>query len=380
LIIMPIKKKILWVGYSPMTSLGLGKVGRELLTRLDDWDITMLAINTPWFDVSEIPKRDGTNIRILSVTTQAKSWIHYINMIKPDVVVIYGPLSLINEWCTIRAKNEFTVHPCKEIYYLTIETEPVPYDFKEAYNKHPAHLMITCSQWSADALDKAGIQSYVLSHGVDFDLYKHMEETRLNKTRWRVGTIARNDRRKGIVELIQGLEQAQMDPEKVELFLPCPALNDHGLGNNLRTHAYVNPDLRNQVIWCPLANLGLIYPEYAMPERYNTYDLHAFMTGGESFGLPVIEAAACEIPQLLTDLPVLNEIVGDNALYVEAKQRIVTDVGILRLPDPSDIAKALWIAYNEPDHMKDNAEAAKEHIKHMTWDWAVERLEVYLNE
>ncbi|MEO8376210.1 MAG: glycosyltransferase family 1 protein [Candidatus Sumerlaeota bacterium] len=43
----------------------------------------------------------------------------------------------------------------------------------------------------------------------------------------------------------------------------------------------------------------------------------ALPTRGEGFGLPVLEAMACGTPVVLSDIPVMHEVAGDAALYIQ---------------------------------------------------------------
>lgn len=52
-------------------------------------------------------------------------------------------------------------------------------------------------------------------------------------------------------------------------------------------------------------------------EIYRGTDLFLFLTGYEGFGLPVVEAQAMGIPVVCSDIPVLREIGGDGAIYVD---------------------------------------------------------------
>jgi len=363
-----------------MTILGMGKVCLELLMRLDNWDRITISPNLPWVDVQEIgPARDGKVIRCIA-SNNFRGTIHYINLFRPDVVVVYGPIGWISAWIEERNKHAMNMHPCKEIFYITVEGSPLPYDFVERFKTFNPQLVLTPSQWSADVLKNGGIDAEVLLHGVDHKFYSPTGDVRMEKTKFRVGSIARNDMRKGLVHLINAFYHLDDIPEEdIELFFPCPPLSDHGLGSNLRGWACGHERVKRQVAFCPLAAIGVYFPEELMPARYRTFDIHAFVSGGESFGLPVLEAAACKIPQLLSNHDVFKEIVGQGgAYYVRVEHDVYTQYGILKFPDPERIARGIRKLYFNERLRTKLAERAYENSKHLTWENATIKLEEYL--
>jgi len=84
----------------------------------------------------------------------------------------------------------------------------------------------------------------------------------------------------------------------------------------------------------------------------------------EGFGLPALEAMACETPLILSNISVYRELVGDNATYVNPNNRESIREGILKvLCDPG-----------EKKHIREAKELSKEY----TWKRAAQKtLEVF---
>ena len=59
-------------------------------------------------------------------------------------------------------------------------------------------------------------------------------------------------------------------------------------------------------------------PPEKMAELYATCDLFVYPTLVESFGLPLIEAMACGLPVVASDIPVNRELAGEAPLYFQA--------------------------------------------------------------
>ncbi len=53
-------------------------------------------------------------------------------------------------------------------------------------------------------------------------------------------------------------------------------------------------------------------------QAYAETDVHCMPSTGEGFGIPVIEAARCGTPNVLSPLPVFRELIGDGAIYTSS--------------------------------------------------------------
>jgi len=79
----------------------------------------------------------------------------------------------------------------------------------------------------------------------------------------------------------------------------------------------------------------------------------------EGFGLPVLEAMACEKPLIISNIPVYKELVGENAIYVNPKNKDSIKAGILEILCDT----------NQDERIK----AAKELSKEFTWEKTAEK-------
>jgi glycosyltransferase involved in cell wall biosynthesis len=344
----------------------------------------------PFIDVQEIgPTRDGNSVRCIA-SQNFQGTIHMINSFRPDVVFVYGPINWIATWMDARMRTK-NIWPHREIYYITVEADPLPRDFTVRFNHHYPDKILAPSQWSVDVLKKSHIEAEVFYHGIDFQEYSQKSEVDENKEKFTFGYVGRNDVRKGMQFLLKSITLVNDIPSDVfELYMTCPPV-DFGLGTDLKSSGEAEFDRHDSklnrigemnVKWCPLAAMGLVFPEVSMPSRYRSFDTHVFPSGGESFGLPVLEAAACGIPQILTALPVFTEIVGyDGALFVPSTNLWVQPWGDLHFPHPKDLAKAMEELYLNPEKAKKLAERAYETVRHkklMSWDNKARELEMHL--
>ena len=102
-----------------------------------------------------------------------------------------------------------------------------------------------------------------------------------------------------------------------------------------------------------------------LPMVYNLCDLFVYPTLYEGFGLPALEAMACGIPVVTTDVSSLPEIVGEAGLLV-----------------PPDDVEALFQGINnvlnDEDLSRNMARRGTEQAAKFSWEWAARStLEVY---
>ncbi|HSC77773.1 MAG TPA: glycosyltransferase family 1 protein [Candidatus Acidoferrales bacterium] len=107
-------------------------------------------------------------------------------------------------------------------------------------------------------------------------------------------------------------------------------LQQHGLDVELLTTADPNSDLAQSAATAaadrerardPALASRIRFIESRPPEKmaelYATCDLFVYPTLVESFGLPLIEAMACGLPVVASDIPVNRELAGDAPLYFQ---------------------------------------------------------------
>ncbi len=106
-------------------------------------------------------------------------------------------------------------------------------------------------------------------------------------------------------------------------------------------------------------------PDVTLTGRVSDDELAAIYSGAhalvfpsddEGFGLPTVEALACGTPVVATDIPVLREVLGDRATFVEAgdlEGLLAAGVAARRPAPPpppwtwADAARATWQVYSD---------------------------------
>lgn len=106
-------------------------------------------------------------------------------------------------------------------------------------------------------------------------------------------------------------------------------------------------------------------PDEELAILYNQAEAFIFPSFSEGFGLPGLEAMACGLPVLASDIPVFREVYQDAALYFNPK-------------DPQEIAKKIKIFLSDEDLQKKLITKGFEVARNYSWKKMVTKtLEVY---
>lgn len=94
------------------------------------------------------------------------------------------------------------------------------------------------------------------------------------------------------------------------------------------------------------ALMGL--PDQVMAQIFRSADVTLNATGGEGFGVPIIESLACGVPVIVTDFTAMTELCPPEVGWrVGWTDRFFTPAGSFMVwPDPAQIADALEAAFH----------------------------------
>ncbi len=119
-----------------------------------------------------------------------------------------------------------------------------------------------------------------------------------------------------------------------------------------------HPEVRQQAAALPEGSVVLPghLPESAVPDLYRGAALVVLPSRAEGFGLPVIEAMACGVPVICSDLPVLREIADGVALFCDPN-------------DPAAFADAMGAVLDAPGNSS-RRQLGIERARAFTWERA----------
>ena len=338
-----------------------------------------------------------------------KSLPKYLDELEPDALITINDIQMIEHVPQILYPQNIQMKildlPAKEVVSdetLNMQLEGLKARFKEKYPPKTKWIAY-CPQDGEPPIEKWK-ETYLLAdqlcamsqygqyvfkhyldldvpyiwHGVDTETFKDYDRRELFEDKFVVGDINRNQPRKQVTRLIEGFAKFAKGKDDVYLHLQKNWADEFGQPIAYFVRLY---DIGKHIV--RPAPVDLKHPETALTrpqvaEMYNQWDVNMMCTGGEGFGLPTIEAAACGIPTLGTDYTTSKELItegepGPRGQLVDVAtyhwEHIGTS-GVQRaLVDTDDIAKKLQYYYDNRDVLKEHGKNAQKWAKeNVSWN------------
>jgi glycosyltransferase involved in cell wall biosynthesis len=158
----------------------------------------------------------------------------------------------------------------------------------------------------------------VFREGVDTDKYYSGGQQMYHYNEFTFLSLFDFTYRKGWDKLIEGYCKEFDSDEGVRL-----VIKTHYSQNNERDKDYVRDRISAIKSQYDAPKIELKWDfikEQEMPQFYRSGDAFVLPTRGEGFGLPLFEAAACDLPVIMTDFMAPSEYLGDNTNWVKVEQ------------------------------------------------------------
>jgi len=227
--------------------------------------------------------------------------------------------------------------------YAAIDHSPVSPEMTS--RMHDAFRVIVPSRFAQRELKEKKIENvHYIPHGVNTNVFKPLDKEKCKKL-WFIEPdtfviliVAMNRVRKMNPRAFRGYKRfKELNPDvKVQLMFwgdMTPTINPQmdgaigkgvaDVGVNLLPEV-MDLGLGESIMWPDKSTIGPGIPEWSgteegwdMVKLYNSADVLLHCTGGEGFGLPLIEAQACGVPVITTDYAAGPEQVG-SGLTVKA--------------------------------------------------------------
>lgn len=235
-----------------------------------------------------------------------------LKQLQPDVFMILLDTFMLYPWLV---EKDFT--PARSVFYFPTDGGGgLPLGCESILKKVDAPICM--SKFGQRQVKKAhNIDCGYIPHAVDQEIYKPMtpEERKKLRQSWNVddkfviGTVARNQGRKFLDRTIKMFRLIADKIPNAILFLHLDANDPAQVFPVVEMIKRLN--LENRVLFTGMNYWeGIPYKE--MYKVYNLMDVFLLTTSGEGFGIPIIEAMACEVPVLATDYTTTKELVLEN--------------------------------------------------------------------
>ena len=380
--------KIFYCGDSPSVDTGFGVVAKNLLTRFKTLghEIVVLGINeygsnprkTAQFDFPIYPCDKGGPEQVYGFH---KMW-PIIEAEKPDLIFLLNDPWLIKNYMDLRPPDASKY--LKYVAYYPTDAAPLKPEWLKTLNDFDAQV---CYSKYAESVithsngNERPSNLHQIYHGVDTTVFKPMNQQLarrnlgLPEDLFIVGMVARNQPRKRFDLLMMAFAQFAKGKDNVKLYLHT-GLQD--IGFDIQDIAR-QLDIANKLILTPGITPNQGVTEEELNTIYNSLDVHALISLGDGFGLPVAESMATACCQLVSGHSCLKELVEDHGGLVVKNATWMLNSGGMNtwagVSDTEDITKQLNFLYNNPEKKIAMAKEAYNFItqEQFTWDYAANK-------
>jgi glycosyltransferase involved in cell wall biosynthesis len=381
--------KIFYVGDSPTVDTGFGVVAKNLLPRLQKLghEIVVLGINeygdnprqAKQFDFPIYPCDKGGPEQVYGFH---KLW-PTIERENPDLLFLLNDPWLIKNY--IDMKPPHLGKYLKTVGYYPTDGGPLKPEWLKTLNSLDAQICYSHYAESVVTQSNNGRPENLemLYHGVDTSVFFPVNQSvaraqlGIPPEDFIVGMVARNQPRKRFDLMMQGFARFAKDKENVRLYLHT-GLQDIGFDI---VNLQIQLGLENKLILTPGITPNQGVPDDELNMIYNSMDVHALISLGDGFGLPVAESMATGTPQVVSGHSCLQELVEDHGGYIVKNAAWIMNSGGMNtwggVSDVQDIADKLELLYKNPERRIKMAQEAYNFItqEQFTWDYAAEKLE-----
>ena len=381
---------------SPFIDTGFGRVGREIgnglaLTGRYDvahhaWyhkDNDRLAIGQMFFTEVNSGRKDDAGVQMAwRDQFGAVSYPEVIQSFQPDLVIALGDEHMV------RHVADFEPRTYQVALYIPVDGVPIPHRYMETFVK--ADHLVMFGEFASQGLKKlnASFPWEVIPHGVDCEAFYPLPEADRDEMKRRsmpmcekpfvVGTVARNNARKNLPRLFKTFKrfiassrtctecgnvyftpveqcprcqstETSMWPAKTEVMLYLHMQPKDPAGHNL-FELIDHLGLSGRVVFPKDVEIGLGISDMALNRVYNMMDVFTLPTGGEGWGLPIMEAMACGRPVLVSAYSAHMEFVAGAGEFIAISEYLTIPAGVERaIVDLNDYLLKLEMMYYPHD-------------------------------
>lgn len=278
--------------------------------------------------------RDLSNLTMLPWGMQL--WLEdrlemYIEKYQPDYVFTLGDI-----WCYQYIREFHRNHNWRWIAHYVFDTE----NMVSIWNKslQSADWCVVPAKF-ADELVRVNRHQNVsyIPHGIDTNTYAPCTPEEKKEFRKKldvpqdafiISCVAHNQQRKMMSRLLQAFTLFSRKNPDAYLFLHMSPIDQNGWNLPVLIKDF---GIAERVLF---TNKGakqvgdLFTPERELREFYCASDVHALSTGGEGFGVPLVEAMACGIPNVTTHYTTAEEFLCDVSTDAKGKKLITQSRGV----------------------------------------------------
>lgn len=271
--------------------------------------------------------------------------------------------------------------PGPRIIYTVWESTRLPEDWIAPLKE--ADQVWTPSRWGAAVMARNGINAenlHVIPEGVDSKIFNPATpptDVLAAHGGYKFLHIGRFEDRKGTSRLIRAFDEEFGPRDDALLVLAChnPHQDGFDIGEELRALNLENPE--KLVFIPPVARHDVL------AGLYTACDAFVAPSRAEGWGLPIIEAMACDLPVIVTGHSAPLDFLGPEAFRISSTMTSITtpyfqssdgDLGMWAEPDRAHLRRLMRAVHDDPVAAKAKGRIGGRRIRaNFTWDHAADR-------
>lgn len=224
------------------------------------------------------------------------------------------------------------------------------------YFKESGAVPIAMSEFGKQQLEDVGLDPLYCPHAVDTQVLKPYpkadvrKEVGIPEDAFLIGMVAANKgrpSRKGFQQAMEAFRIFHSKHKEAILYLHTTASPQIAAGEDILAIARAL-GIQDQVVVAP--SYRMMYdplPAESMAQVYSALDVLINCSMGEGFGIPILEAASCGVPAVVTNFSAMPQVAGPAGLPVACRPYWTPGNSWQAVPDVQEMVEALELAYSE---------------------------------
>ena len=307
---------------------------------------------------------------------------YYLRTLNPDYFITLCDIGLQNGYISPIRDSKWRG---KWIAYCAYDTESWnPNFFTPA---HTPDAVVAMSKFAQKVItENSGGDIKYIPHGVDTTIFKPLVREKIKESselpKFVVGAVGRNQIRKMWSKTIEGFGKFAEGKDDVLLLMHTEP-NPETPASEPRTDAgwsildlLVKHKLNGKAKFT-ITNPSVTGRYQVGPKQMNVYynmmDVFGFLTGGEGFGLPSLEAQSAGSVLATTNYTTGPELCGDHGYLVDVASKWTGSIGIeWAIANTDHYAKILEELYSNADKLKEKQKQARKFaVENYDWETKV---------
>lgn len=224
------------------------------------------------------------------------------------------------------------------------------------YFKESGAIPIAMSEFGVEQLKNVGLDSLYCPHAVDTTVFSSYpkDEVRkqvgIPKDAFLIGMVAANKgrpSRKGFQQALEAFHHFHNKHSEAILYLHTVANPAIAGGEDILSMARML-GIEDSVVTAPTYRMMFDpFPPESLAQVYSAMDVLLNPSHGEGFGIPVLEAASCGVPAIVTNFSAMPQVAGPAGLPVGCRPYWTPGNSWQAVADVPDIVDALEVVYGE---------------------------------